>query len=613
MNQYHPFVLPFFIGFLVVLAILFARYAWWFRGFSRTNQKKIAKGLFSVKTLLAIREVFSEALIHRKIYRSNRLLGFMHMSLAFGWFLLILGGKIESWYFTGDFTNPLWYAIFLRYFETDSSHLLFHDAFTFFMEFSLLLVLSGVALAFGKRLRKGLFGIRNTTRHNLGNKLALYALWFIFPLRLLAESVTTSAHGGGGFLTTAVGSIIPVPFAIQNELVFWWAYSISLGLFFIALPFSRYLHIPTEMVLIFLRRWEVESEPSFNPDKGLQAFEVHSCSGCGICLDVCPAINQTELAFQSTYFVRQVRVGKDYEKLAGSCLNCGQCDEVCPVGIDLENLRHQTRSKLFHQAAFDHSWLPGSMVFWRESTEVILFTGCMGRLNPQTTLAFKSLLEEAGVSYIHMDETESICCGRPMMLAGADESARKMMDTNRENIIAYNGKVLVTTCPICYKVFKDEYHLDIPVMHHSEFLWQLMESGKIVREKKTLQMAYHDPCDLGRGSQCYEPPRKVIESIGSLQTLSRQRERSLCCGNNLGSLSLSETERHAITANTLQVLIQNSPDILVTSCPMCKKTLQRQSSVNVLDLAEILWNTHPSNSVKAERLLAGNTCMVEKG
>lgn len=596
MNQYHPFVLPFFIGFLVMLAILIIRYAYWFRSFSNANRKNILHGLFSVRTLLAVKEVFADSLLHLKIIRINPVLGFMHMSLAFGWFLLIAGGKLESWYFTGDFTNKFWYAIFLRYFEPNTSEFFFHGFFVTFMEFSLLLVLVGVAFAFAKRIRKSLFGIKNTTKHNFGNKLALFSLWFIFPLRLMAESVTTGAHGGGGFLTTSVASIIPVSFASQNELFFWWAYSLSLGIFFVALPFSRYLHIPTEMVLIFLRRWNVEAAPGFNPQKGLQAFDVHSCSGCGICLDVCPAINKTEEAFQSTYFVRNIRNNKAYENLSNQCLNCGQCDEVCPVGINLENLRFNTRSKIHNKAAFDHSWLPGSMVFWRESTEVILFTGCMGRLNPQTTISIKHLLNEAGVSFIHMDEVESICCGRPMMLAGAADSARIMIDRNKENIMAYHGKVLVTTCPICYKIFKSEYNLDIPVMHHSEYLWQLIESGKIVRDKSSLQLAYHDPCDLGRGSNCYEPPRKVLQSIGDLQSLSRQREMSLCCGNNLGSLSLSETERQAITEGTLKVLTLDNPNILVTSCPMCKKTLQRQSPVKVADLAEVLWNMHPEFS-----------------
>ena len=466
------------------------------------------------------------------------------------------------------------------------------------MEFSLLLVLVGVGFAFVKRIRKALFSLNNTTKHTLGNKFALYSLWFIFPLRLLAESVTTAAHGGGGFLTISVSTIISESFATNTELIFWWAYSISLGVFFIALPFSRYLHIPTEMVLIFLRQWKVDYADGFNPNKGLQAFEVHSCSGCGMCLDVCPAINKTEEAFQSTYFVKQIRSGKGFEKASGECLNCGQCDEVCPVNINLENLRIQTRSKIHNQASFDHSWLPGSMVFWRESTEVVLFTGCMGRLNPQTTVSFKNLLNEAGISFIHMDEDESTCCGRPMMLAGAADSAKIMMERNRENIMAYHGKILVTTCPICYRIFKSDYNLDIPVMHHSEYLWQLVESGKIVREKSALQMAYHDPCDLGRGTGCYEPPRKLLQSVGELQNLSRQREMALCCGNNLGSLSLSEAERQSVTVGTLRVLTLNNPDLLVTSCPMCKKAFQRQSPVKVADLAEVLWETHPSNAHK---------------
>lgn len=595
--MFHPFVLPFSIGFTLMLAVLAVRYAYWLRALSLENRKSLMRNLLTGKTWRGITEILRESLLHLKIYKTNAVLGFMHMSLAFGWFLLIVGGKLETWYYTGDFANPLYYAIFFRYFEPVTSGFWMNGVMVFFMDFALLLVLTGLTLAFAKRLRKKLVGMQNTTHHSLGNRVALAFLWFVFPLRLLAESATTGQHGGGGFLTASVGQwLFSGSWAASVELPLWWAYSFSLGLFFLALPFSRYLHIPTEMLLILLKQWGVKPDAGFQPQKGLQAFEVHACSACGVCLDACPGIQVAQEAFQASCFVRAVRENRELRSMATACLNCGSCTSACPVGIDLEGLRLDCRADIFDQTPFNHGYLPAPMVLWRETTEVILFTGCMGRMNPKTTNAFKALLVEAGIPFVHIDDKEGVCCGRPLALAGAKDQSRTMMAYNRDLINGHHGKVVVTTCPICYRFFNEAYQLDIPVMHHSQYLWELMDKGLLKRDRQRLTMAYHDPCDLGRGSGCYEAPRRVLSAVGHLVGAEKEREKALCCGNNLGSLSLPEPVRQRITSKTVGVLSQNRPDYIVTACPLCKPTLSKQSKIPVQDLAEVLLLTRHLHS-----------------
>ena len=191
MGNYHNFVLPFTIGFAFMAVVLIVRYFSWFRGFSGENRKRITHNFFSMKTLAAAGEIFNEALLHLKIYKAKPLLGFMHMSLAFGWFMLIVGGKFESLYYTGSFFDKIWEPIFMRYFEPGNAANFVEKFFFFFMDFSLLLVLTGLMLAIAKRIRKSIMGMKNTTKHPLGNRIALTALWFIFPLRLLAESASS--------------------------------------------------------------------------------------------------------------------------------------------------------------------------------------------------------------------------------------------------------------------------------------------------------------------------------------------------------------------------------------------------------------------------------------
>ena len=64
---------------------------------------------------------------------------------------------------------------------------------------------------------------------------------------------------------------------------------------------------------------------------------------------------------------------------------------------------------------------------------------------------------EAGENYWFMDKDGSICCGRPQILAGRTETARKLMKLNKDIIRCSGAATLVTSCPICYNVFKNDY------------------------------------------------------------------------------------------------------------------------------------------------------------
>ena len=216
------------------------------------------------------------------------------------------------------------------------------------MDLLLLFVLSGVALAWFKRLRSRALGLRRTTRHVAGDRVALAALWFIFPARLAAESATCALYGGGSFLTGTLGGWMAAhagTMALMNfETVAWWFYSSCLGLFFVALPFSRYMHIFTEIPLIFLRRYGLRSSEK---EGSYDRFQVEACSRCGICIDPCQLQRVLQIdRVQSVYFLRDRRYGMLDREVADNCLMCGRCAERCPVGIDLNTLRISSRDRL---------------------------------------------------------------------------------------------------------------------------------------------------------------------------------------------------------------------------------------------------------------------------
>jgi Fe-S oxidoreductase len=584
MHKFDPFVLPFTLGLIFLAGCLATKYFTWVKNLPGEEKTKIKKGIFTLKSLKALQEVFSESLLHRKIFKVNPLLGYMHASLAFGWFLLIAAGNVESRFFYHGHSSPPYIPIFFRFFQPHPTNFRYEGLFSFIMDLLLLIILTGVALAWFKRLYSKYFGMKKTTVLLLGDRLALSSLWVIFPLRFLAESFTSASYGGGHFLTSNAGAFLG-SFLPAQQLVYptWWAYSLALGIFFAALPFSRYMHIPTEVLLIFLRRYGVSEK---KVTTSFTNIEINSCSRCGVCIDPCQLASVANIkGVQSVYHLQSIRNQATCEDQSMNCLMCGRCDTICPVGIDIKSIRMAQRKQQAIQKENAFSYVSKINV---KKADVIYFGGCMTNLLPSVKKSMIDILKEAEINYWFMDETDSICCGRPLMLAGKEAQARELMLKNKALINASGAKTLVTSCPICFKVFNEEYKLNIEVLHHSQYLLRLVEAKQITINRLNTRAVYHDPCELGRGSGIYDQPRKLLNKILHLNSSSQEKENALCCGGSLANLKIASDERKKITLHALQTLTANNPDALITACPACKKTFAISAPITVMDIAEVL-------------------------
>ncbi len=594
MSNFHPFVLPFIFGTIALFCICGYKYIRWIKQFDKEQKRIIRKNIFSTKILPAIWEVFCECLLHLRISKKNWRLGYMHRSIAFGWFLLIFFGAIESRIgIKGPF--HFWCAIFYRFFHHNPPANSAEMFFTQLMDLILLYILSGLFLAVLKKIHSRILGMQKTTKHTKMDIVVKISLWAIFPLRLLSESVTARLYGNGGFLTQNIGDLFSRHVANAIETPLWSLYSIVLCIFFIMMPFTRYMHIFTEVFLIYFRKVGVKEGEKLS---GYTKYELSSCSRCGMCIDGCPLYNELNINdVQSVYLLRNLRNLEhkmDLEEAAKNCLMCHRCAEDCPVNIDLMNIRRISRDKGSIDIENNYKFLDNVSGF-NSIGRVIYFGGCMSQLTPTITTSMKTIFETAGQKYWHIDENRSICCGRPLLQQGFNKQAEKLRLENTRIITESRATALVTSCPICYHSFKDEYDLHIPVYHHTEFIDMLINNNKLPIHKENTSFTFHDPCELGRGSKIYNQPRNILSAIGELRKISKDKEDSLCCGMNLGNTVLTLQQQTQLRDAALSVLSEPSPDTIVTACPMCKKAFNHGINTIVKDIAEVVVDNIKNN------------------
>ena len=592
MTFFADFCIPFIVGEIILFTAIAIKYIMWLKGLPKSDKKLILEGAFSPRFFTATWEVIRESLLHHRIFKVNPLLGYMHMSLAFGWFLLISVGWIETIAYLGFKMIPLHGHVFFKYFIPLNEITAHKPMFDFVMDFLLLFVLSGVTLAWIKRMRSRAMGMKKTTNHLTFDRIALTALWFVFPVRLLAESITSAIYGGGSFLTGGVGSLLAE--VVNRDILIsiyepvWWWYSCALGVFFVAMPFSRYMHIFTEIPLIFLRHFQLRPEAKA---KSYDNFEVEACSRCGICIDPCQL--QTQLGIndvQSVYFLRDRRRNMLQQKIANNCLMCGRCEQICPVGINLNTLRLNSRTSMRNIPNENRYKYLKNLDRSTGIGRIGYFAGCMTLLTPNTLTAMQRIFEAAHEEVWWADKSGGVCCGRPLKLSGENDSAQKMIDYNKSLFYKHNITTLVTSCPICLRTFREEYKLEgIEVLHHSEYILRLLEQGRLhVNYSIEQTYTYHDPCELGRGSGIYDEPRAVIEAIGTLFEPEHTRRNALCCGSSLANTAINDEQQLTIASGVAKELDNVGAETIVTACPLCKKAIARGATHQVKDLSEIV-------------------------
>jgi Fe-S oxidoreductase len=317
-----------------------------------------------------------------------------------------------------------------------------------------------------------------------------------------------------------------------------------------------------------------------------------------------------------------------------SCLTCGACVEQCPVDIEhVDTIVDMRRYEVLMESRFPTEaglmlrnienqgdpWGLGSAkrLDWTqglgfevlvvedtipEDVEYLYWVGCAGALDERARKATQStarLLHLAGVRFAVLGPRES-CTGDPARRLGNEYLYQEMGRANIATLNEVGARKVVASCPHCFNSLGREYPdlgANFEVIHHSQLLSHLVETGRLRPGALNATVTYHDPCYLGRHNRVFDEPRAVLQAIDGVTQveMKRCRERSFCCGAGGARMWMEETLGKRVNLERTDEALTTGADVVSTACPYCLimlddavKARQREEEVRVLDLSQLV-------------------------
>ncbi len=350
-----------------------------------------------------------------------------------------------------------------------------------------------------------------------------------------------------------------------------------------------------------------------------------ACFQCGTCTASCPVLSRGGESFSARRLLRRAQLGLDggYAS-AWQCTACRQCETRCPrhVGvvesimglrtIDFETGRappeaHEVLWSVLEEGNSCKAprlerakWAAGlGLKDARAGANVLLYVGCASSYDARlqrTARSAAGLLTAAGVDVGILGVHER-CCGDAVRVNGERGFLERLVQQNAKTFGDTKAQTIVTLSPHCYDIIRNvypRYGLGAEVLHATEYFQRLLDAGKLQPARRDpVDVAYHDPCYLGRYNHVYEAPRKLLESVPGVRLveMSNSRSNALCCGGGGGGVWRRD-DGNRLSTQRYQQAKDTRAQLLATACPYCIQNFEddgrRLHGPRVLDVAELL-------------------------
>lgn len=233
----------------------------------------------------------------------------------------------------------------------------------------------------------------------------------------------------------------------------------------------------------------------------------------------------------------------------------------------------------------------------KKTSEVLYYMGAgVNFKQPEIADAVKKILDKIGIKYTILNDEPAT--GKILELLGFTSDARNKASELYEKIKKSGCKVLVTSDPLAYDAFKNDYpnwgmkfEPKIKIMHTSEYFLTLVKNRRLKIKKSKEKITLVDSEYLGRFNGIFDAPRDLIKlAAGDNFVEMRWNREKLLATGEAGFLFKGHIFDHGkvLGKRICEMALEAGAEKVVTLSPVAKNNLAMCKKIKVIDIVEFI-------------------------